>query len=160
MIVLLLLQGLSGHLDENVLSLYADSLNVPREIVWTVAYLETRQGKQGNRSVGPGTIDTIFVGDTLKVVRKCREIGRMQIRPCGPVPKLFGPRCSPASLREYRNNIYCGVLFLRFLYEKYGSWDVAVERYNGVSKRYHSAALEYLGSLYLKELQHGAPQRP
>src|SRR5258708_1326608 len=70
----------SGHIDEDLLNTQADSQSVPRVVVWTIAYMETRYGKQGNRALGPGKLDTIRVGDTLKIVRVCREIGRMQIR--------------------------------------------------------------------------------
>lgn len=146
---LLLLQALSGHLDESLLNTYADSLNVPRPIVWAVAYMESRTGRQGNRVLGQGVL--AYSNGHLK--RVCRDIGRMQVIPCGPVPKLFPNRCSPALLRtSYADNVWCGVRFLRWLYDKYGTWEAAVWHYNG-SQHYLALAKEYLGSLYFRSLK-------
>ncbi len=148
--LLLALQALSGHVDEQALNAYADSLKVPRQVVWAVAYMETRTGRQGNKPLGPGVVDTIWVHDTLKIVRKCREVGRMQLRPCGNFTHLLGPRCSPALLKQYDNNVWCGVSYLHYLHYKYGTWEDAIWHYNGDRHKYLNGAMEYLGRLYLR----------
>lgn len=142
-LLLPLLASLSGHYDEPLLNHYADSLNVPREVVWAVAWQESRDGRKGNRYTGQG----IVLDNGVHI---CREIGRMQLSPCGPWTK---GTCSPVIVRRsYSANVRCGVLALRKLYERFGSWSDAIYHYNG-SRTYLQNALAYIGGIRLKELR-------
>src|SRR5438045_1436675 len=116
--LLLVLQGAFLPLQDSVaLKATADSFNVPVEVVFSVAWMETRTGVKWN-ALGPGVIDSTWLPDgTLQVRRVCRELGRFQLRGCADWRRLLNDaRCSYANLRsDYQSGVHCGVRNLRRL---------------------------------------------
>lgn len=155
--ILLLLSLLTGHTDAARLAAYADSTGVPREVMWAVAWQESRGGQRGNSYIGPG----IVVMDTISMIphRVCRERGRMQINPCYWKP--LAPRCTWQRVRDnYSDNVWCAGLKLHSLRAIYGSWEEAIRRYNGsgpMSRAYQQRALAYIGRLALRDGTYVAP---
>ena len=156
--LLLVLQGMmfTPLQDSVALKATADSFNVPVEVVYAVAWMETRDGKRWN-ALGPGVIDSSWLADgTLRVHRTCRELGRFQLRGCVNWKSLLvDPVCSYEKLRTvYGIGVHCGVRNLRRLFERYGSWLETIRRQNGNGSKaeaYLRDALMYLGWRKLSE---------
>ncbi len=148
-IILTFVTLLTGHVDSYKLAAYADSTRVPTQVMWAVAWEETRDGAKGNNYVGPGFLTFDVTTRTYK--RVCRERGRMQLNPCFWQSKLA--RCSWQRVRDnYNDNVFCAGSRLRILYEAYGSWESAIGHYNGsgpVAQAYKQRALAYIGRLAL-----------
>src|SRR5438445_12048492 len=120
--LLLVLQSVFVPLQDSVaLKATADSFNVPAEVVYAVAYMETRDGTHWN-SLGPGVIDSTWLpSGTLRVRRVCRELGRFQLRGCVDWQAMLHERgvCTYGRLRsEYGAGVHCGVMNLRRLDEQ------------------------------------------
>lgn len=100
---------LSGHPDALALAAHADSFGVPTELMWAVAYVETRHSTRNTE------------------VSRAGALGRMQIMPrywyhvCG---RVYGRR-------HYHANVHCGAYVLRVYYLDTGSWLDAATRYCG-----------------------------
>lgn len=149
--VLLVLQGmLFAPLQDSVaLKATADSFGIPTEVIYAVAWKESRTGEHWNR-LGPGVIDSTWVNNTLTVRRTCREVGRFQLRSCvNWIRLLRDSKCSTRRMRdEYRISIHCGARNLRRLFDRYGSWLEAIRRQNGAGPKadfYLLEALAYIG---------------
>jgi hypothetical protein len=148
--VLLLIQ-LTALPDSARLRTVADSFGVPHAVAEAIAWMETRSNV--NPLVrGPGVLDSTWVGDTLRVYRKCREVGRFQLRPCIDwVSRLNDWKCSTKLIsNSYRHNIHCGIKHLRLLYDTRcnRSWVCVMKRQNGAGPRaekYLHDALSYVG---------------
>lgn len=161
-----LVMPLTKHVDEALLTAYADSTNIPAVVMWAVAWQESRDGKKGNGYIGPGIVRRTIIRtvtvtdssvDTLVIVRDervCRERGRMQINPCTWRSKIAA-RCSAMRIKLYLgDNLYCAGRHLRYLYDRYGSWQKAIEKYNGsgyMARAYRQRALVYIGTLTLDQ---------
>lgn len=119
--------------DSLALRTMALEAKVPPMVLEAVAYVETRCNV--NPLVrGPGKLVWDSTGTTAH--RRCREVGRLQLNPCAF--KL------PDSVRtSYTANVQYGAIRLRWLYERYGSWTLAIKRYNGAGPR----AEQYLGKI-------------
>lgn len=129
----------------------ADSFNVPHAVVEAVAWMETRSNVSPLIR-GPGVVDSIWSNDTLRIYRKCREVGRFQLRPCIDwVSRLDDRGCSTKLISlSYRHNLHCGVKFLRLLYDTKceRSWVCVIRRHNGsgpMADAYLKKALAYVG---------------
>lgn len=124
----------------------ADSVGVPTEVLYAVAWMETRDGRANNyRGAGREQCDS------TGCKRTCREVGRMQINPC---IRWALPYCAEAA-RDRTANVRCGAFILRHNYEKYGSWIEAIRRYNGngpMSRKYLSEALAFIGRRKLERV--------
>lgn len=149
--LLLVLQGAFLPLQDSVaLKATADSFNVPVEVVYSVAWMETRNGIHWS-ALGPGVVDSTWLADgTLRIRRTCRELGRFQLRGCQNWQTLLlDPVCSREKLRTvYSSGVHCGVRNLRRLYERYGSWLETIRRQNGAgpkAEEYLQKALAYMG---------------
>lgn len=146
MLIALISLGQFGlPVDTALLSKAADSANVPRVVMYAVAWQETRDGVRGNTPRGPGREQC----DSLGCRRVCREVGRMQVNPC---IRFDLPGCN--DLRNYEQNATCGAWILRYLYNKWGSWPLAIQRYNGSgpkAREYAIRALAYVGWVRLRE---------
>lgn len=147
-----LLRVATGLCDALPLAHVADSLHVPRAVAWAVAENESGDGCRWNAYVGPGQLERLPRGDTTLVVRVCREVGRFQLRPCLDWRGL-SPRCTTYRLsHSYFANIHCGLLRLRWLRQRYGSWPAAIQHYNGagpLAARYAQKALARIGTYSL-----------
>lgn len=133
------LETLTKEVDAAELANTADLVGIPRRIMWSVAWEESRTGRLRNQIRGPGVIVD------GKVV--CREVGRMQLKPCQSWTYLSS-QCTTRGLFVYAINIYCGALRLKELYGKYGIWTEAIRHYNGdgeKSKEYLTRVLATLG---------------
>ena len=133
------LETLTKEVDAAELANTADLVGIPRRVMWSVAWEESRTGKSGNRVRGPGVI--------VDGKATCREVGRMQLKPCQNWTNL-SPQCTTRGLYVYAINIYCGALRLKELYGKYGTWTEAIRHYNGdgeKSREYLSRVLVTLG---------------
>lgn len=156
--LLLVLQGVFSPLQDSVaLKATADSFHVPVEVVYAVAWMETRTGVRWN-ALGPGKIDSTWLADgTLRIRRVCRELGRFQLRGCQDWKRLLlDPICSYEKLRNlYRVGVHCGVRNLRRLFVIYGDWYEVIKRQNGsgpLAEAYRREALAYLGWRKLESL--------
>src|SRR5947208_13773702 len=133
----MVLQGTFLPLQDSVaLKATADSFDVPVEVVFSVAWMETRTGEHWY-ALGPGIIDSTWLADgTLRIHRVCRELGRFQLRGCQDWKKLLlDPICSYEKLRTvYSVGLHCGVRNLRRLFDRYHSWLTAISRQNGAGK--------------------------
>src|SRR2546425_438487 len=89
--------------DSVALRSVADSVGVPVNVMYAVAWMESRDGHLGNKPRGPGREQC----DSLGCRRVCREIGRLQINPC---IRWKGLPCS--DIRVYENNLRCGAAIL------------------------------------------------
>jgi len=135
--------------DSVKLKLVADSFSVPYPVVEAVAWMETRTGSMWN-VLGPGVIDSVWSrGGTLVIRRKCREVGRFQLRPCVDWVSRLGDRvCITKNLYNYDIGIHCGVENLADMFDKYGSWIEVIRHQNGSGPRandYLLKALAYIG---------------
>lgn len=95
----------------------------------------------GNAMLGPG-VDSAGV-------KVCREVGRMEIRPCDNWGWL-SPHCR--SLTIYRSNIRCGAAILALRHAQLGSWGLAIQAYNGkgpASAAYRAKVERLIGQLVL-----------
>src|SRR6266567_3434270 len=101
-----LLSQATKQVDAWQLAIVADSLHIPRVVMWGVAWEETRTGISRNQSRGPGIIKHDSLGHTYHV---CREVGRMQLKPCEDWTYL-NPDCTRKNLYVYRWNVWCGAL--------------------------------------------------
>lgn len=137
MIVLLLVAQL---LDSVPLKHVADSVGVPTEVLYAVAWMETRDGQRANNYRGTGR----EYCDSAGCRRTCREVGRMQINPC---IRWALPYCDEAN-RTWNANVRCGAYILKYQYDKHGSWTEAIKRYNGNgpnARKYLTEALAFIG---------------
>lgn len=132
----------TGQVDAARIVAVADSVRVPRVLLLAVAWEETRSGARGNVYIGDGIVDSLGH-------RICRERGRMQLNPCFPLTYLDANRCAVARVRlSYEDNVWCGALHLRDLYERTGGWTAAIARYNGSGAKavaYQSRVLTTIG---------------
>ena len=158
LLTLLVLQGTFLPLQDSVaLKAAADSFNVPVEIVFAVAWQETRTGKHWN-ALGPGVIDSTWLADgTLRVRRVCREVGRFQLRGCIDwSTMLHDSECSYRKLRDvYSAGVHCGVRNLARLNRTWHSWVEVLRHQNGqgpLAERYVKEALAYIGWRYATNL--------
>lgn len=148
--MLLVLQAFMPLQDSVALKSVADSFRVPYAVVSAVAWMETRTGKQWN-TLGPGIIDSLWSrGGTLVIRRKCREVGRFQLRPCiNWVSRLNDRVCTTKRLTlEYAIGVHCGIENLAVMYTKYGNWIEVIRHQNGsgpMANDYLLKALAYLG---------------
>lgn len=127
-------------LDSVPLKHVADSVGVPTEVLYAVAWMETRDGKRANDYRGAGREQC----DSTGCHRTCREVGRMQINPC---IRWALPYCDKAHTGRDAN-VRCGAFILKHNYEKHKSWTEAIRRYNGSgpkSRRYLNEALAFIG---------------
>ena len=146
MIALLLVAQL---LDSVPLKHVADSVGVPTEVLYAVAWKETGNGRAINEKLDDARANAYRGAgreqcDSTGCKRTCREVGRMQINPC---IRWALPYCVEAN-RTYASNIRCGAYILKHNYEKYKSWPEAIRRYNGngpMSRRYLNEALAFIG---------------
>ena len=127
---------LTNEVDAARLAAVADSVGVPRLVMWSVAWEESRTGSKLNLYRGPGRVYTDSLGVEHRI---CREIGRMQLSPCVSWTFLDPVRCTRTAITTYQNNIYCGALNLARLHTLYGDWEDAIQRNNGAG----SMAIEY-----------------
>src|SRR6266550_4665341 len=132
--LLLVLQSVFSPLQDSVvLKATADSFHVPVEIVYAVAWMETRDGSLWN-VLGPGIVDSTWLADgTVRVRRTCRELGRFQLQGCQNWHRiLMDYECRRERLRNiYRSGVHCGVRNLRRLFGIYGNWHEVLKRQNG-----------------------------
>lgn len=150
--LLLVLQSVYLPLQDSVaLKATADSFGVNVEVVYAVAWMESRRGDKWNR-LGPGVIDSTWLPDgTLRVRRVCRELGRFQLRSCYNWNKMLHVSgvCSYERLRnDYSVGVHCGVRNLRRLWNLHGDWVEVIRRQNGsgpLSRVYLKEALAYIG---------------
>jgi hypothetical protein len=158
------LEALSGLQDAHQLSAHADSLKVPRQLVWSIAWQEGRSGAKGNNILGQGILrpDTVYreygIDGKLSRVRvvyhrMCREIGRMQLNPCvNWTRNLHDDRCSLKRITSsYDDNVYCAVMNMKRLAKLHNSWTYVPSWYNGGSAVYQKEAEAYIGHLALKQ---------
>lgn len=132
----LLLAALAqGPRDSVTLAEVARRFAVPTPVMLAVALVESgRDSARGQAARGAG------------VGGKCREVGRMQIRPCGPWSQQF-PSCR--RLADYTANVTCGAVILRTLYRRWSSWPEAIAHYNGsgpASYAYQRRVLAMIGA--------------
>lgn len=143
MIVALLL--VAQLVDSVPLKHVADSVGVPTEVLYAVAWMETRDGRAINyRGAGREQCDS------TGCKRTCREVGRMQINPC---IRWALPYCAEAAAHRTAN-VRCAAFILKHNYEKYGSWIEAIRRYNGSgpnAQKYLTEALAFIGKRALSE---------
>lgn len=123
--------------------------------MYAIAWQETRSGQRLNDYIGPGReqCDSIPPGRCRRV---CREIGRMQINPCGRWASLA--QCSLARIKFYHGNLRCAAVILRKSRDIIAArdgvdvWTGAMKMYNGSgphAEAYLTKALAYLGWLHL-----------
>jgi hypothetical protein len=153
-LALIVLQGFAPLQDSVYLGTVADSFNVPREVVYAVAWNETRDGRRWDAR-GSGIVDSIWVGDILRIRRTCRELGRFQLSPCIPwVKRLNDPVCTVQRLKsDYAVGVHCGVSNLAWLGRRYGNWLTVLQRQNGagpLAAEYVNRALAYIGWRHLR----------
>ena len=102
----------TGHPDAWLLKQYADSARVPPVLVWAVAYQESEHN-----------LNPALRGHHCAKLPTC-EVGRFQI-----LPSTAKVRCPDLNVFIYRDNIKCGVRYLRYWYDVQGSWEEAVRAY-------------------------------
>lgn len=144
MIGLLILVQFGLPVDAGILHKAADGANVPRVVMYAVAWQETRDGQRGNAPRGPGREQC----DSLGCRRVCREVGRMQVNPC-----IRWGLAGCGWLVDLVQNTTCGAEILRYLYDKWGSWELAILHYNGSgpkAREYATRALAYVGWFHLR----------
>lgn len=127
---LLLIAFSTRLVDAPQLAAHADSAGVSHALVWALAAAESGDGARGNAYVGQGQRDSAG-----KVV--CREIGRMQLNPCGAWRRVVNnARCTLLRVRtSYDDNVHCALVYLTLLHRQSGSWLDAIRRYNGSGKQ-------------------------
>ena len=132
----------TGHPDAALLAAYAGAARVPREGVWAIAWQETRH------NLNPG-----IRGGLCRGKRDC-EVGRMQVK-----PSTARRVCPSLDIFTYDGNVRCSVGLLRSLYERRGSWALAIRAYQCPSCThatvYEKSVVSKIGyiELRLKELQ-------
>ena len=120
----------SGHPDGLALTQAADSFGVPREVMFAVAWAETRH----NTSTATRS--------------KAGARGRMQIN----------PRVWRCRWWVSRHNLACGAAILYFYYRSSGNWSDAVYHYCGrgpAARRYRAAVEREMGRLQWKSWTEG-----
>ena len=130
----LLWSCLTGHPDAVVLARYADSARVPHVIAWALVAVESGHAAN-NRARGAHG-----------------EIGRLQVRRVHR--GRFAHACGRKPLTDYRTNVCVGLFLLRSYYERTGSWESAIQRYNGRGPgavRYLGKVQREIGRLTLRE---------
>ena len=101
--------NISGHPDALALAAHADSFGVPAELMYAVAYVETRYSTRNTEVSSRGAL------------------GRMQI-----MPRYWYRKCGRVYGRaHYHANVRCGALVLRIYYLDTGNWLDAATRYCG-----------------------------
>ena len=102
----------------NLIEKSSDSFNIPKYILYNVAYLETRYQGPFDWSYNP------------YLTSSAGAVGPMQIIP-RYAPKFAG---RPVTAKELRNNLKLNVevscKMLKSLYETYGRWDLVLGYYN------------------------------
>ena len=149
MLVLVAFLQLTMPIDSTALNQAADFAGLPHDVIYAVAWMESRSGSRGNAYRGPGREVCDSIGQCHKA---CREIGRMQVNPCIHWP---APYCARDSLKVYWSNVKCGAAILHWRYATTGSWPAAIRTYNGGGKKaddYLERALAYIGWLALRKV--------
>jgi hypothetical protein len=154
----------SGLIDAEYLMGVADSFNIPHEVIFVIAWNETRHGNiayKFPRGAGIIKADTIFHNGEMIITIKhqCKEIGRMQLSPCVNWEKLLhDPICSITNLLNknlefaYMVNIHCDAENLVRLHETH-DWVETIRHQNGdgiKSEKYLKNSYEYLAKYHLK----------
>jgi len=86
------------------------------------------------------------------------ERGRFQLLPSGRWNLVLNlsTRCTWFRVKFfYSDNIYCGLLYIKFLYEETHSWESTITQYNGsgpLANSYLNKAKFYIGQYRLKIL--------
>lgn len=138
--------------DSGQLQIAAQLAQVPVTIAWALAWEETRTGAQGNRYLGPDTNTSHH--------HICRAVGRLQLNPCGNWRSVVHEaRCTLRRVQQrYTDNVYCGLRYLRRLYEHTGSWLLSVRMYNGSGQE--AEAFAFRVWRHIEEAAHTAPSVP
>jgi len=168
----------TGQVDAHRIMAHADTVRnlsgvyFPNSVALALSWKESRSGRTGNKARGPGIWKSKTTGKSCREtepcmpgdsVRKCIEIGRMQLSPCHDYTKL-DQRCTFYNIREsYDTNVHCGLLwFIEKLKTCQGDLACGIERYNGngcvkvqeqkfCSTDYRKEALSYIGNLCINK---------
>jgi len=105
----LLAWSFSGHPDALALKASADSFGVPTDLIYAVAFVETRHSTRNTEVSSAGAL------------------GRLQI-----MPGIWHRTCGSVwGRRRYAANVHCGALILALYFRNTGNWLDAATRYCG-----------------------------
>jgi len=105
------------HQIEYYIDLYSNTYNVPKDVIYTVAKIESGYGL--HKDYNPFVVSSAgAVGPMQVMVKTAQEI-------------MNKPRLTKKELlNDIELNVECGVKYLSMMYNRYNNWELALISYN------------------------------